>query len=101
LFSRKDARLRADTHRQAKDAKEDITHVRKDEGTKVPSECGMRNAECGIIRMRNAEWGVRNLTKIRNAKWPLNREQAGKLAGWQAGKLEGSNGVWLASLLAC
>jgi len=27
LFSRKDARLRADTHRQAKDAKEDITHL--------------------------------------------------------------------------
>jgi hypothetical protein len=33
LFSRKDARLRADTHRQAKDAKEDTTHVRKYEGT--------------------------------------------------------------------
>ena len=56
--SRKDVRLRlpvafatqtgADTHRQAKDAKEDITHVRKYEGTKGRCHCGMRISDCGM-----------------------------------------------------
>jgi len=39
--------------------------------------------------MRNAEWGVRNLTKMRNAEWLLNREQAGKRGRRGRGRREG------------
>ena len=37
--------------------------------------------------MWNAEWRMRNRPKcgMMNAEWPLNREQAGRRAGWQAG----------------
>ena len=50
-------------------------------------KCGMRNNECGIFQMWNAEWRMRNRPKcgMMNAEWPLNREQAGRRAGWQAG----------------
>ena len=43
----------------------------KGRGYHLNAECGMRNAECGIFRMRNGECGMRNPSEMWNAEWRM------------------------------